>query len=64
MLRQPGGCVNGVSLEYYHPGRTYDMPAALAEYLVLEGYALLEMRRDQRSTRSRPKDRRSRDRRE
>lgn len=58
--REPHGVVDGVSLDRYHAGRAYEMSAELAEYLVLEGYASIEMRRTQRSRRHRPRDRRRR----
>jgi hypothetical protein len=44
ILRQPTGFVNGVSLKHYHAGEVYDLPPALAEYLVIEEYAMFEMR--------------------
>jgi len=46
MLRQPVGDVQGVSLRWYRTGQVYDLPAALAAYLVTEGFALVEMRAD------------------
>jgi hypothetical protein len=46
MLRQPVGTVQGVSLRWYRPGQVYDLPAALAAYLVTEGFAMVEMRSD------------------
>jgi hypothetical protein len=58
MIRQPRGTVDGVQLGSYRPGQTYDLAPALADYLVLEGCALLEMRRGERSTRRRPNERR------
>jgi hypothetical protein len=58
VIRQPFGFVNGISLRRYHPGQIYEMNPALAEYLVLEGFALFEMRREQRSSRVRPNERR------
>jgi hypothetical protein len=42
--RRPQGVVQGVSLQHYRPGEVYDLPPALAEYLVMEGFAILEMR--------------------
>ena len=42
--RRPQGVVQGVSLQYYRPGEVYDLPPTLAEYLVMEGFAILEMR--------------------
>jgi hypothetical protein len=58
MIREPRGTVDGMSLRYYHAGEAYDMPAFLAEYLVVEGLASIEMRQRQRSSRHRPADRR------
>jgi hypothetical protein len=60
ITRQPNGVVNGVSLRHYKPGRTYELDPLLADYLVLEGFAMIEMRRSQRSHRYRPNDRRRR----
>jgi hypothetical protein len=36
--------VSGVSLRNYRPGEVYDIPSTLAYYLILEEYAILEMR--------------------
>jgi len=47
-----------MSLHYYHPGIAYDVAPELAEYLVAEGFASIEMRTRQRSSRRRPHDRR------
>jgi hypothetical protein len=44
IIRQPHGTVSGVSLRTYRPGEVYDIPPTLADYLVLEEYAILEMR--------------------
>ena len=44
ITRRPYGIVNGLSLNYYRPGEVYDLPPTLAEYLVMEEYAILEMR--------------------
>jgi hypothetical protein len=44
ITRQPLGIVQGVSLKYYRPGEVYELPASLAEYLVMERYAIFEMR--------------------
>ena len=52
------GTVNGLDLCHYRPGSVYDMDPVMAEYLVLEGFAALEMRRAQRSHRYRTSDRR------
>jgi hypothetical protein len=56
--RQPSGTVDGISLGHYHPGRCYDLPASLAQYLVAEGFGIFEMRHHVRSKRVRPTDRR------
>jgi hypothetical protein len=58
MIRTPSGVIDGMSLHYYHQGGAYEVPTALAEYLVAEGYAAVEMRRLQRSSRIRHGDRR------
>jgi hypothetical protein len=58
VVRQPVGTVNGVSLAHFRPGRTYDLDPPLADYLVLQGFAIAEMRRADRSRRPRPTDRR------
>lgn len=58
MTRDPTGVVDGMSLRYYHAGEAYDIPAVLAEYLVAEGFAAVEMRQQQRSSRPRKHDRR------
>jgi len=47
-----------MSLHFYHPGEAYDVSQELAEYLVAEGFASIEMRQRQRSSRSRSHDRR------
>jgi hypothetical protein len=47
-----------MSLHYYHSGEAYDVAPELAEYLVVEGFASIEMRQRQRSSRSRRRDRR------
>jgi hypothetical protein len=58
VMRQPSGSVDGISLGYFRVGRTYELDPLLAQYLVLEGYAVIEMRRLQRSSRTRANDRR------
>ena len=48
ITRQPLGIIQGVSLRHYRPGEVYELPPPLAEYLVIEKYAIFEMReRDQ-----------------
>ena len=44
ITRQPVGFIQGVSLKYYRPGEVYELPPALAEYLVVEKYGIFEMR--------------------
>ena len=44
ITRQPIGAIHGVSLKYYRLGEVYELPPPLAEYLVMENYAILEMR--------------------
>ena len=58
VLRQPIGTVLGVSMKWYRPGHVYDLPAALAQYLVAEGFALVEMRSEQSVARGVEHDRR------
>jgi hypothetical protein len=47
-----------MSLHYYHAGEAYDVNPQLAEYLVAEGFASIEMRQRERSSRPRSRDRR------
>jgi hypothetical protein len=58
VIRQPFGTVNGIALHQYRPGHVYELPPSLADYLVLQGFAIIEMRRAQRSKRFRENDRR------
>ena len=44
ITRRAYGVINGLSLSYYRPGEIYDLPSTLAEYLVMEDYAILEIR--------------------
>ena len=44
ITRQPVGVIHGISLNYYRPGEVYDLPQSLAEFLVMEEYAMIEMR--------------------
>lgn len=59
VVRQPQGTVQGIALRAYHPGRVYDLAPALADYLIAEGYALLEMRRDAPGELAEPERRRA-----
>lgn len=58
ITRSPRGVVDGVSLHYYHAGEAYEVTPQLGEYLVAEGFASIEMRQRQRSSRQRSHDRR------
>jgi hypothetical protein len=58
ITRAPRGVVDGISLHYYHLGEAYDVSSQLAEYLVAAGYASIEMRQRQRSSRPRSRERR------
>jgi hypothetical protein len=58
VIKQPTGWANGLEMSRFKEGRTYDLHPSLADYLVLEGYAIIEMRRSSRSRRYRPNDRR------
>jgi hypothetical protein len=60
ITRELRGVVDGVALNRYHAGQAYEVSAELAEYLVAEGYASIEMRRRQRSRRNGSRDRRRR----
>ena len=44
ITRQPVGVIQGVSLKHYRPGEVYELPPSLADYLVIEQYAIFEMR--------------------
>ena len=44
ITRQPIGRIQGMSLNHYRAGEVYDLPPSLAEYLVMEKYAIVEMR--------------------
>ena len=55
ITKQPTGKIDGVSLEHYNLGRVYDIPPSIGEYLVLQNYAELEMRRE-RSGQEKGKD--------
>lgn len=44
IIRQPIGMIQGMSLKYYRTGEVYELPPSLAEFLVMEHYAMVEMR--------------------
>ena len=50
IFRQSYGSVQGVSLRLYRPGQVYDLPPALAAYVVAEGLGIVEMRTDQQAS--------------
>jgi hypothetical protein len=54
------GTVDGVPLDKYTPGERYDLNPALAEYLIVQGFAIAEMRAGQqrRESDKGPEDRR------
>jgi len=58
IVRQPTGTVNGIALYQYRLGRCYEINPAIGDYLVLNGFAIIEMRRQDRSRRLRETDRR------
>jgi hypothetical protein len=58
IVREPKGTVDGMSLHYYHAGEAYEVPTQLGAYLVAEGFASIEMRQRERSSRPRSNDRR------
>jgi hypothetical protein len=63
IVKKAGGTTNGIALDRYHPGQVYDLGAGLAEYLVAEGVAIVEMRDQERTLAARKKlDRRRRSR--
>jgi hypothetical protein len=49
IIREPRGAINGASLKNYRPGEVYDIPSNLAECLVMEKFAIFEMRDRDRS---------------
>lgn len=58
IVKQPVGTVGGVSLDTYHPGRVYEVAPAVANYLIVEGLAIAEMRDDEHPTQDPTTDRR------
>jgi hypothetical protein len=44
IVQQPTGTLDGLRLDKYLLGNTYDVPASIAAYLVAEGFAQAEMR--------------------
>ena len=48
VVRQLIGSVDGLALEKYRARQTYELDPVLADFLVLESYAISEMRRADR----------------
>ena len=44
ITREPQGMLNGSSLNRYRAGEVYDLPVIVADFLVVEGFAIVEMR--------------------
>jgi hypothetical protein len=57
IVKQPEGSTNGIHLQDYRPGHVYDLGAGLAEYLVAEGFAIVEMRDEHQPVRKRERRR-------
>jgi hypothetical protein len=55
IIKRPVGVVDGVNLSRYTPGMVYDVSAVIADYLVLNGFAVSELRS---ATRKHPHERR------
>ena len=45
IVKRPTGTVDGVALKRYTPGEVYELSPSIADYLVIQGFALPEMRR-------------------
>lgn len=43
-MKRPTGTLEGMALKRYVPGEVYDVSPALADFLILEGFARPEMR--------------------
>ena len=41
--------LNGSALSRYRTGEVYDLPVIVAEYLVVEGFAIVEMRNNDKA---------------
>jgi hypothetical protein len=46
IIKEPVGSINGIALRQYRPSLVYDLPPTLANYLVISGFAIFEMRGD------------------
>ena len=49
ITRQPKGMIQGMSLNYYRTGEVYDLAPSVAEYLIMEKCAIVEMRDRERN---------------
>jgi hypothetical protein len=49
ITKRATGIVEGVNLTKLNPRECYDLSPALAEYLCLNGYAVIEMRSEHRT---------------
>jgi hypothetical protein len=58
IVKRAAGIVDGMPLSRYVPGEVYDVSPALADYLILQGFARPEMRRSNRVKLQKKTDRR------
>ena len=58
MVKRPTGTVDGMDLKRYVPGEVYDVSASLADYLVMQGFGMPEMRGADRKRLKKKRDRR------
>ena len=58
IVKRPHGVLDGMALKRYIPGEVYNLSAAVADYLVIEGFAVPEMRKRLRVTARKKPDRR------
>jgi hypothetical protein len=60
ITKRPSEMLGELSLEHYRQGEVYDIPSTLAEYLVMEKCAIIEMRDPERPHEPVPVERRKR----
>lgn len=60
IIQQPSGTVDGISLDDFQVGHSYELTPPIADYLVLSGFAIVDLRGHNRSRRLRFNDRRRR----
>ena len=58
IVKRPTGTLEGMALRGYIPGEVYDLSASVADYLVLQGFAKIEMRSPARVKLKKKADRR------